>query len=74
MATVEKGGFRGIVIGMACVLVALSGLIVVAVLYYRRTAMCFITARCQNVAIAAIAMGLIGSVLLIRGVANPTRR
>lgn len=60
--------------GCACVLVALFGLIVVAELYHQRTAVCFTTARCQNAAIAAMAVGLIGLVLLIRGVANPTRR
>lgn len=74
MGNQERGTFRGIVFGSACVLAALFGLIVVAELYHGRAPVCYTTARCHTVAIVAIAIGLIGLVILVRGVSNPTRR
>jgi hypothetical protein len=71
---VKQRGLKGLVSGIACVLVAVSVLAALALMYLRRPVACSSTTGCQAVAIAALALGLVGVVVLVRGVTNPTRR
>jgi hypothetical protein len=72
--SIGQKGLRGLVSGIACVLVALSVLIALALMYLRRPVACSSITGCQAVALAALALGLVGVVVLVRGATSPTRR
>lgn len=68
----ERSTITAIVVAGVCVLLALATEISVALLHTR--AVCDPAARCRIVALAGVAVGVVGLVLLFRAVATPTRR
>jgi hypothetical protein len=73
-SSIGQKGLKGLVSGIACVLVALSVLVALALMYLRRPVACSTTTGCQAVAIAALALGLVGVVVLVRGATIPPSR
>ncbi len=64
-------GYAPFIVGVASIVAALFGLIIVAEMYNRGASVCFATHRCHHVAIGAVVLGMLGVVLVVRHVATP---